>query len=55
MAVGPAGLLIELNRMGKAVVIATHDQNLVRAAEGRVEAGELRIADGVVRAVEAVQ
>lgn len=36
-------LLIELNRMGKAVVIATHDMNLIRWAKGRVAARVLRI------------
>ena len=27
-------LLVELNRMGKTVLVATHDPNLIRAAEG---------------------
>ena len=30
-------LLIELNRSGKAVVIATHDLNLIRAAKQQVQ------------------
>ncbi|KGJ03876.1 cell division transport system ATP-binding protein [Paracoccus halophilus] len=37
-------LLIELNRSGKAVLIATHDLNLVRAAKQQVQARVLRIA-----------
>ncbi|PCD75672.1 cell division ATP-binding protein FtsE [Pseudothioclava arenosa] len=38
-------LLIELNRMGKSVVIATHDLNLIRAAKAQVSARVLRIAN----------
>jgi len=38
-------LLVELNRMGKAVVIATHDLNLIRAAKAQVAARVLRIKD----------
>jgi cell division transport system ATP-binding protein len=41
-------LLIELNRMGKTVLIATHDMNLIRAAKARVQARVLRIAQGRV-------
>ena len=37
-------LLIELNRSGKAVLIATHDMNLIRAAKQQVQARVLRIA-----------
>lgn len=36
-------LLIELNRMGKTVLIATHDLNLIRAAKAQVAARVLRI------------
>lgn len=36
-------LLVELNRMGKTVVIATHDLNLIRAAKAQVPARVLRI------------
>lgn len=36
-------LLIELNRMGKTVLIATHDLNLIRAAKPHVAARVLRI------------
>ncbi len=38
-------LLVELNRMGKTVVIATHDLNLIRAAKSQVSARVLRIAN----------
>nr|WP_245216222.1 ATP-binding cassette domain-containing protein [Sagittula salina] len=37
-------LLIELNRMGKTVMIATHDLALIRAAKAHVQARVLRIA-----------
>lgn len=37
-------LLIELNRSGKAVLVATHDMNLIRAAKQQVQARVLRIA-----------
>lgn len=39
-------LLIELNRLGKTVVIATHDLGLIRASKGQVETRILRLADG---------
>lgn len=39
------GLLIELNRMGTAVLIATHDMGLIRAAKSQVSARVLRIVD----------
>ncbi len=39
-------LLVELNRMGKAVLIATHDFDLARAASARVEAEVLVLSDG---------
>ncbi|WP_372894171.1 cell division ATP-binding protein FtsE [Rhodosalinus sp.] len=38
-------LLVELNRLGKAVLIATHDLMLIRAAKSQVQARVLRIAD----------
>lgn len=38
-------LLLELNRMGKTVLIATHDMNLIRAAKAQVAARVLRIKD----------
>jgi cell division transport system ATP-binding protein len=37
-------LLVELNRMGKTVLIATHDLNLIRQAKAQVPARVLRIA-----------
>lgn len=36
-------LLVELNRMGKTIVIATHDMNLIRSAKAQVPARVLRI------------
>lgn len=36
-------LFIELNRMGKTIVVATHDMNLIRTAKGQVAARVLRI------------
>ena len=39
-------LLVELNRMGKTVLIATHDLSLIRAAKAQVQARVLRIANG---------
>ncbi|WP_166416867.1 cell division ATP-binding protein FtsE [Cochlodiniinecator piscidefendens] len=38
-------LLVELNRMGKTVMIATHDLSLIRAAKSQVNARVLRIAN----------
>lgn len=38
-------LLIELNRMGKAVLVATHDLNLIRMAKSQISARVLRIKD----------
>lgn len=42
-------LLVELNKMGKAVLIATHDLNLIRTAKTRVQARVLRIKGGTVQ------
>jgi len=39
-------LLIELNRMGKTVLIATHDLNLIRTAKNHVAARVLRLRGG---------
>lgn len=39
-------LLVELNRLGKAVVVATHDLNLIRAAKSQVAARVLRLTGG---------
>ena len=38
-------LLIELNRMGKTILFATHDLNLIRTAKQHVQARVLRIKD----------
>jgi cell division transport system ATP-binding protein len=38
-------LLTELNRMGKTVLVATHDMNLIRAAKAQTQARVLRIRD----------
>jgi cell division transport system ATP-binding protein len=46
-------LLIELNRMGKTVMIATHDLMLIRAAKAQVPARVLRIAGGTIQAAGA--
>ena len=39
-------LLVELNNLGKTVVVATHDLGLIRSAKGAVEARTLRLIDG---------
>lgn len=46
-------LLIELNKSGKTVLIATHDLNLIRAAKQQVGARVLRIAGGRLQAAGA--
>jgi cell division transport system ATP-binding protein len=46
-------LLVELNRMGKAVLVATHDLNLIRAAKTQVQARVLRLRDGRLQAAGA--
>ena len=38
-------LLVELNRMGKTVLVATHDLALIRAAKAQVQARVLRISN----------
>ena len=38
-------LLVELNKMGKSVLVATHDLSLIRAAKTQVQARVLRIAN----------
>ncbi len=43
-------LLAELNRMGKTVLVATHDLALIRAAKGQVAARVLRLAQGSLQA-----
>lgn len=37
-------LLVELNRMGKTIVVATHDLNLIRQAKAQIQTRVLRIA-----------
>jgi cell division transport system ATP-binding protein len=46
-------LLVELNRMGKAVLVATHDLNLIRAAKSQVSARILRLAGRKLQAAGA--
>lgn len=41
-------LLVELNKMGKTILIATHDMNLIRAAKSLVSARVLRIQDAAL-------
>lgn len=38
-------LLVELNRMGTTILIATHDLNLIRSAKQQVAARVLRISN----------
>ncbi|WP_157440839.1 ATP-binding cassette domain-containing protein, partial [Aestuariivita boseongensis] len=38
-------LLIELNRMGKTILIASHDLQLIRSAKSHVQARVLRISN----------
>jgi cell division transport system ATP-binding protein len=38
-------LLIELNKMGKTILIATHDLNLIRTVKSEVSARVLRISN----------
>lgn len=45
MSVRLLTLLLELNRMGKTILIATHDMNLIRAAKAQVSARVLRITN----------
>jgi len=42
-------LLVELNRMGKTVLVATHDLNLIRQAKQEVATRVLRIRDGDIQ------
>ena len=46
-------LLIELNRMGVTVLIATHDLQLIRAAKSQVQARVLRISNRRLQAAGA--
>lgn len=38
-------LLVELNKMGKTVLVATHDLSLIRAAKSQIQARVLRIVN----------
>ncbi len=49
MAMRLLTLLVELNRMGKTVLVATHDLTLIRAAKARTPTRVLRIAGGRVQ------
>jgi cell division transport system ATP-binding protein len=46
-------LLVELNHMGKAVLIATHDLDLIRAARPQVSASILRLRNSRLQAAGA--
>ena len=43
-------LLVELHKMGKTILIATHDLNLIRAAKSQITARVLRLKDGRLQA-----
>ena len=42
-------LLLQLNTMGKTILIATHDLNLIRQAKSQVAARVLRLRDGALQ------
>lgn len=42
-------LLLELNKMGKTILIATHDMALIRAAKAQVQSRVLRLSEGRVQ------
>jgi cell division transport system ATP-binding protein len=42
-------LLVELNKMGKTVLLATHDMNLIRTAKNQIPTRVLRIANKTVQ------
>ena len=46
-------MLVELNKMGKTIILATHDLNLIRAAKSQVTAHVLRIKDRQLQQAEA--
>jgi cell division transport system ATP-binding protein len=48
MALRLLTLLVELNQMGKAVLVATHDPNLIKATEERMAVRVLRLHRGRV-------
>lgn len=41
-------LLIELNRLGKTIIVATHDLGLIRSAKAATEVRILRLSDGTL-------
>lgn len=45
-------LMVELNRMGKTILIATHDLTLIRAAKSQVSSRVLRLKDGLLQKSE---
>jgi cell division transport system ATP-binding protein len=47
-------LLVELNRMGKTVLIATHDLAMIRSLKSDVDARVLRLKDGQLTSAGAV-
>ena len=47
-------LLVELNRMGKTVLIATHDLAMIRSLKSDVDARVLRLKDGKLTSAGAV-
>lgn len=46
-------LLVELNRMGKAILLATHDLALIRQAKSQTSTRVLRLAGGALQAAGA--
>ncbi len=48
MSVKLLDLLIELNRLGKTILCATHDMTLIRQAKSRISSRVLRIANGEI-------
>jgi cell division transport system ATP-binding protein len=45
-------LLVELNKLGKTVLVATHDMALIRAAKAQISARVLRLKDRKIQAAE---
>lgn len=52
MAMRLLNLMIELNRMGRTVLVATHDLNLIRAAKSRVPVRVMRLKQGKLTKAE---
>lgn len=53
MSVRLLTLLMELNKMGKSVLLATHDLNLIRTAKSNISVRALRIANKKLQAAGA--